>query len=108
MKHLLLAAAGALALAGHTAHARGSLADQAMQLAIGAHLQTSRQFEEFFALVPAMSTCPDPGWHALLCSEEFEFKDRSTLEVLFVRVRNTYQLRPHACSGASFVVAAPR
>ena len=108
MKHLLLAAAGALALAGHTAHARGSLADQAMQLAIGAHLQTSRQFDQFFALVPEMSTCADPGWHALLCSQEFVFKDGSTLEVLFVRVGNTYQLRPRACPNSPFVVAAPR
>jgi len=108
MKHAHLAVAAALALLSQTAHAKDSLADQAMRSAIGAHLQTSRQFDQFFALVPAMSTCADPGWHALLCSEEFEFKDRSTLEVLFVRVRDTYQLRPHACSGASFVVAAPR
>ena len=109
MKHLHLAAAAALALAAsQTAHAKDSLAGQAMRSAIGAHLQTSRQFDEFFALVPAMSTCADPGFHALLCSEEFEFKDGSTLEVLFVRVRNTYQLRPQACSHASFAVAAPR
>jgi len=108
MRHLLLAVVAALALAGHSAHAQRSLADQAMRLAIQAHLQTSQQFDQFFALVSAMSTCDDPGWDALLCSEELEFKDGSTLEVHFVRVRNTYQLRPHACPNDPFVVATPR
>ena len=71
-------------------------------MAIG-DLKIPQQFDRFFAVVPAMSTCDDPQWHALLCSEEFLFKDGSTFEALFVRVHNTYQLRPHA----PFDVVAP-
>jgi hypothetical protein len=113
MKQQFMAVAAALTLAGaaksetasarHAAHVKDCLAEQAMRLAIGAHLKTPQQFDRFFAVVPAMSTCDDPQWRALLCSEEFLFKDGSTFGDLFVRVRNTYQLRPHA----PFDVAKP-